>query len=89
MTYNVLHHDVITMYIYIYIYIYRGFVVRVVATRGQCNAAYELRHLYPYPCPKKVLQTSSCVILLYNFVLQTGLGMGMGINGTAQLSPPR
>ena len=26
----------------------------------------------------------SCTILLYKFVLQTGLGMGMGINGTAQ-----
>ena len=36
------------------------------------------------PMPEKVLQTSSCTILLYRFVLQTGLGMGMGINGTAQ-----
>ena len=34
---------------------------------------------------RKVLQTSSCTILLYKIVLQTGLGMGMGINGTAQL----
>ena len=38
----------------------------------------------PIPLPEKVLQTSSCAILLYRFVLQTGFGMGMGINGTAQ-----
>ena len=37
----------------------------------------------PIPLPEKVLQTSSCAIFLYKFVLQTGLGMGMGINGTA------
>ena len=36
------------------------------------------------PLPEKVIQTSSCTTLLYDFVLQTGLGMGMGINGTAQ-----
>ena len=37
----------------------------------------------PIPLPEQVLQTSSCTILLYKFVLQTGLGMGMGTNGTA------
>ena len=41
----------------------------------------------PIPLPEKVLQTSSCTILLYKFVLQTGLGMGMGINGTAHTGP--
>ena len=30
----------------------------------------------PIPLPEKVLQTSSCTILLYKFVLQTGLGRG-------------
>ena len=39
----------------------------------------------PIPLPEKVLQTSSSTILLYKFALQTGLGIGMGINGTAQL----
>ena len=38
----------------------------------------------PIPLPEKIIQTSSCTILLYNVVLQTGLGMGMGVNGTAQ-----
>ena len=38
----------------------------------------------PIPLPEKVLQTSNYTILLYKFVLQTGLGMGMGINGTVQ-----
>ena len=33
----------------------------------------------PIPLPEKVIQTSSCTILLYKFVLQTG--MGMDING--------
>ena len=37
----------------------------------------------PIPLPEQVLQTSSCTILLYKFVIQNGLGMGMGINGTA------
>ena len=37
----------------------------------------------PIPLPEKVIQTFSCTILLYKFVLQ--IGMGMGINGTAQL----
>ena len=38
----------------------------------------------PIPLPEKVLQASSCTILLYTFGLLTGMGMGMGINGTAQ-----
>ena len=42
----------------------------------------------PIPLPEKVPQTSSYTIWLHNFVLQTGLGMGMGINGTAQQGLP-
>ena len=41
--------------------------------------------IYTHTPARKILQTSSCTILLYTFVLQTGLGMGIGINGTAQL----
>ena len=35
------------------------------------------------PLPRKVTQTSYCTHLLFADVLQTGLGMGMGMNGTA------
>ena len=38
----------------------------------------------PIPLPGKVPQTSCCTHLLLKDVLQTGLGMGMGMNGTAQ-----
>ena len=34
--------------------------------------------------PQMVIQTSSCTILLYKFVLQTALGMGMGMSVAAQ-----
>ena len=37
----------------------------------------------PIPLPIQVLQTSYCTHLLFKDVLQTGLGMGMGMNGTA------
>ena len=39
----------------------------------------------PMPLPEKVLQTSSCTILFYEFVIQTVFGMGMGMNVTAQV----
>ena len=39
----------------------------------------------PIPLPRKVLQTSYCTHLLLTDGLQTGLGMGMGMNGTAQM----
>ena len=38
----------------------------------------------PIPPPRKVIQTSCCTRLVLRHVLQTGLGMGMGMNGTAQ-----
>ena len=38
----------------------------------------------PIPLPENIAQTSSCTILLYKFVIQTVLGMGMGMNVTAQ-----
>ena len=38
----------------------------------------------PIPLPRKVQQTSYCTHLLFSYVLQTGLCMGMGMNGTAQ-----
>ena len=38
---------------------------------------------YPYPCPGKVVETSYCTHLLLKPVIQSGLGMGMGMNGTA------
>ena len=37
------------------------------------------------PLPEEVLQTSRCAILLYEVVLQTALGTGMGMNVTAQV----
>ena len=37
----------------------------------------------PIPLPRKVLQTSCCTHLSFEDVLQTGLGMDMGMNGTA------
>ena len=37
------------------------------------------------PLPKIVLQTSDCVHFFYGDVLQTALGMGMGMNITAQV----
>ena len=40
--------------------------------------------LIPIPLPEKVIQTSSCTILLYNMFYKTVLGMGMGMNVTAQ-----
>ena len=40
----------------------------------------------PIPLPRKALQTSYCTHLLFKDILQTGLGMGMGMNGTAQVS---
>ena len=58
---------------------------------GMCGLWLDMTGRYwavpfiPIPLPEKVIQSSSCTILLYKFVLQTGLGMGMGINGTAQL----
>ena len=40
---------------------------------------------HTHTLPEKVIQTSSCtIILLYKFVIQTVLGMGMGMNVTAQ-----
>ena len=38
---------------------------------------------------RKVLQTSSCTIFSYKFVLQTVLGMGMRTNVTAQCTRKR
>ena len=38
--------------------------------------------------PRKVIQTSYCTHLLFEDALQTGLGMGMGMNGTAQEALP-
>ena len=38
----------------------------------------------PRPLPKRVLQTSYCTHFFYADVLQTVLGMGMGMNVTAQ-----
>ena len=40
----------------------------------------------PIPLPRKVLQTSYCTHLLLKDITQTGLGMGIGMNGTAQLN---
>ena len=37
----------------------------------------------PISLPRNVLQTSYCTHLLSKDVLQTGLGMGMGMNGSA------
>ena len=51
------------------------------------TSIHELWYSYPYPCPnkfKQALQTSFCTHLLYQCVLQIVLGMGMGMNGTAQ-----
>ena len=42
-------------------------------------------YAYPCPCPPQVPQTSSCTHLLSESVLQTLLGMGMGMNVAAQL----
>ena len=42
--------------------------------------------LIPIPLPEQVLQASSWTSLLSRSVLRTGLGMGMGMNGTAH--PP-
>ena len=39
----------------------------------------------PIPLPREALQTSYCTRSLLTNVLQTGMGMGMGMNGTAQL----
>ena len=36
------------------------------------------------PLPEQVLQTSCCTLMLYKYVLQTVLGMGTGMNVTAQ-----
>ena len=41
-------------------------------------------HTHTVPLPKQVMQTSSCTMLLYTFVIQTVLGLGMGMNVTAQ-----
>ena len=41
----------------------------------------------PIPLPTKVLRTSYCTHLLFKQVLQTVLGMGMGMHGTAQVLP--
>ena len=38
----------------------------------------------PIPLPEQVIQTFSCTIPLYNCATQTVLGMGMGMNVTAQ-----
>ena len=43
----------------------------------------ELWYSHPIPLPEKVLQTSSCTILLCKCVIQSVLGMGMGMNVTA------
>ena len=37
------------------------------------------------PLPRKVLQTSCCTHLSFKYALQTGLGMGTDLNGTAQI----
>ena len=39
------------------------------------------------PLPETVLQTSSCTDLFCNFVLQTVLGVGMGMNVAAHGAP--
>ena len=48
---------------------------------------------YPYPCPKQVLQASLCTHLFCKLVLQTVLGMGMGMTRRHQTGrsgrPPR
>ena len=38
----------------------------------------------PVPLPRKVIQTLYCTHLLSTYIIQTGLGMGMSVNGTAQ-----
>ena len=55
------------------------------------NASRRLHHqciwaviFIPIPLPRKVIQTSCCTHMLLKSVIQTGLGMGMGMNRTAQ-----
>ena len=42
----------------------------------------------PIPLPEKVLQTSSSTILLYTFVLQTGLAMADTMGEVIELVTP-
>ena len=67
------------MYTYIYIYIH--------IDSGMLNveSLYRAVILVPIPLPEQVIEASSCAILLYKFVLQTVLGMGMGMNVTAHV----
>ena len=44
--------------------------------------------LIPIPLPKRVLQTSDCTHFFYEQILQTILGVDMGMNVTAHRLPP-
>ena len=56
---------------------------------GRCHgqvAPVELRYSYPYPCPEKFYKLHTVYThVLLKYVLQTGLGVGMGMIGTARL----
>ena len=64
----------IVLYTYIHIYIYKYF----------CLSCAIYTHT-PARTSSTNFQLCYFAILLYEFVLQTGLGLGMGINGTAHI----
>ena len=85
------------MYIYIYILIVdmsvppgpqqsrAAILIPIHASLSLSIYIYIYIHIYIYiPLPKKVLQTSYCSYLFQGNALQTLLGMGMGMNVTAQ-----
>ena len=59
----------IYIYIYTYIHICINGLITIVVT---------------IPLPRQVLQTPYCSHWVFEYVIQTGFGMGMGMNGTAQ-----
>ena len=86
------------MYIYIYIYIFiidqrlgdvqiwrlsAAFTLPGLVSEATVNTPSVI--FIPIPLPKRVLQTFDCTRFFCGGVLQTVLGMGMGIDVTAQL----